>query len=80
MLKLKVDSGAGASVVPAGASTEPVLSDAMTGRTYFTASGEKVYDKGVQHARGTVKGAKYPIDVTLRVADIREGLLSVPEI
>eukprot|EP00971_Amphidinium_carterae_P054609 1075898-Amphidinium_carterae.1 len=46
VLKLKVDSGAGASVVPTGACTEPVLSDAMTGRTYFTANGEKVYDKG----------------------------------
>eukprot|EP00971_Amphidinium_carterae_P259719 5153219-Amphidinium_carterae.1 len=52
----------------------------MTGRTYFTANGEKVYDKGVQHVRGTVQGARSPIDMTLRVADIREGLLSVPEI
>eukprot|EP00971_Amphidinium_carterae_P070000 1385189-Amphidinium_carterae.1 len=51
----------------------------MTGRTYYTASGEKVYDKGVQHVRGTVQGAKVPVDVKLRVADIREGLLSVPE-
>eukprot|EP00971_Amphidinium_carterae_P349424 6491013-Amphidinium_carterae.2 len=54
--------------------------DEKTGRTYFTASGEKVYDKGVQHVRGTVKGATTPIDVRLRVADVREGLLSVLEI
>eukprot|EP00971_Amphidinium_carterae_P070571 1395555-Amphidinium_carterae.1 len=52
----------------------------MTGRVYFTANGEKVYDKGVQHVRGTVKGASAPVVVKLRVADIREGLLSVPEI
>eukprot|EP00971_Amphidinium_carterae_P108384 2145982-Amphidinium_carterae.1 len=52
----------------------------MTGRVYFTANGKKVYDKGVQHVRGTVKGASAPIDVKLRVADICEGLLSVPEI
>eukprot|EP00971_Amphidinium_carterae_P053624 1056253-Amphidinium_carterae.1 len=40
-LRLKVDSGAGASVIPIGCSQEPIQSDAMTGRTYFTANGEK---------------------------------------
>eukprot|EP00971_Amphidinium_carterae_P203214 4032709-Amphidinium_carterae.1 len=63
-----------------GASWEPIQKDEKTGRTYFTARGERVYDKGVQHVRGTVKVANTPIDVKLRVADIREGLLSVPEI
>eukprot|EP00971_Amphidinium_carterae_P312552 6212347-Amphidinium_carterae.1 len=80
VLKLKVDSGAGASVIPVGSSLEPVQNDDKTGRVYFTANGEKVYDKGVQHVRGTVKGSSAPVDVKLRVADIREGLLSVPEI
>eukprot|EP00971_Amphidinium_carterae_P031974 629959-Amphidinium_carterae.1 len=80
VLKLKVDSGAGASVISVGSSLEPVQNDDKTGRVYFTANGEKVYDKGVQHVRGTVKGASAPVDVKLRVADIREGLLSVPEI
>eukprot|EP00971_Amphidinium_carterae_P267817 5313516-Amphidinium_carterae.1 len=37
-LRLKVDSGAGASVIPIGSSQEPVQSDAITGRTYFTAN------------------------------------------
>eukprot|EP00971_Amphidinium_carterae_P134235 2659728-Amphidinium_carterae.1 len=64
----------------ARSSLEPAQHDEMTGRVYFTANGEKVYDKGVQHVRGTVKGACAPVDVKLRVADIREGLLSVPEI
>eukprot|EP00971_Amphidinium_carterae_P278542 5529271-Amphidinium_carterae.1 len=44
-----------------------LLSDENTGRAYFTANGEKFYDKGVQHVlRGTVKGASAPIDVKLR--------------
>eukprot|EP00971_Amphidinium_carterae_P152594 3024164-Amphidinium_carterae.1 len=73
VLKLKVDSGAGASVIPIGSSLEPIQHDEVTGRVYFTANGEKVYDKGVQHVRGTVKGASAPVDVKLRVADIREG-------
>eukprot|EP00971_Amphidinium_carterae_P348819 6490687-Amphidinium_carterae.1 len=63
-----------------GASPEPVQTDNKTGRCYYTASGEKLYDKGVQHVRGLVKGASSPIDVKLRVADVREGLLSAPEI
>eukprot|EP00971_Amphidinium_carterae_P059834 1183659-Amphidinium_carterae.1 len=47
-LRLKVDSGAGASVIPLGSSQEPIQNDELTGRTYFTANGEKVYDRGVQ--------------------------------
>eukprot|EP00971_Amphidinium_carterae_P351082 6491901-Amphidinium_carterae.2 len=78
--KLKVDSAAGASAVLVGASQEPMQQDDKSGRLYYTASGEKLYDRGVQHVRGTVKGASAPIDVKLRVIDIREGLLSVPEI
>eukprot|EP00971_Amphidinium_carterae_P209778 4161049-Amphidinium_carterae.3 len=42
VLKLKVDSAAGASVVPVGASQEPVQRDDKTGRVYYTASGEKL--------------------------------------
>eukprot|EP00971_Amphidinium_carterae_P159509 3162087-Amphidinium_carterae.1 len=58
--------GAVASAVPIGASQEPVQQDDKSGRLYYAASGEKLYDRGVQHV------SQAPIDVKLCVTDIRE--------
>eukprot|EP00971_Amphidinium_carterae_P330779 6463992-Amphidinium_carterae.1 len=77
VLRIGVDSGAAAFVVPTGATNAPTERDALTGRCYQTATKEVVQDQGQQVVAGKVAGVDF--SAKLRVCGVYKALMSVGE-
>ena len=80
-LRLTVDSGAGASVVPpSDADNVPLQKGDNTGCKYEVANGEIIINQGEKRCAMITEQTGQPRQLNLQVADVHKGLLSVIEL
>eukprot|EP00971_Amphidinium_carterae_P046144 908413-Amphidinium_carterae.2 len=79
-LRLGVDSGSAATVIPATTLPQfPTAKDEITGRTYSSATGQSIKDLGMSHVYGRSKDGRRQC-VRARRAKVAKGLISVHDL